>query len=96
MKNLDHYLPKAKYPTLSVAPNNLIPSCRDCNMDKRDSASCDSQNIPVHLYFDDIPNEPWLHVTVSKLERSIFMAKIAPKFMKKHVNSIIKHKVIYS
>ena len=33
-------------------------------MDKRDSASCDSQNIPVHLYFDDIPNEPWLHVTV--------------------------------
>lgn len=64
VKNLDHYLPKAKYPTLSVTPNNLIPSCRDCNMDKRDSASCDSQNIPVHLYFDDIPNEPWLHVTV--------------------------------
>lgn len=64
VKNLDHYLPKAKYPTLSVTPNNLIPSCRDCNMDKRDSASCDSQNIPVHLYFDDIPNEPWLYVTV--------------------------------
>ena len=64
VKNLDHYLPKAKYPTLSVTPNNLIPSCRDCNMDKRDSTSYDSQNIPVHLYFDDIPNEPWLHVTV--------------------------------
>lgn len=64
VKNLDHYLPKAKYPTLSVTPNNLIPSCRDCNMDKRDYISCDSQNIPVHLYFDDIPNEPWLHVTV--------------------------------
>lgn len=64
VKNLDHYLPKAKYPTLSVTPNNLIPSCRDCNMDKRDYESCDSQNIPVHLYFDDIPNEPWLHVTV--------------------------------
>ena len=64
VKNLDHYLPKAKYPTLSVTPNNLIPSCRDCNMDKLDSTSCDSQNIPIHLYFDDIPNEPWLHVTV--------------------------------
>ena len=26
---LDHYLPKAKVPTLSVTPSNLIPACRD-------------------------------------------------------------------
>ena len=32
---LDHYLPKAKVPTLSVTPSNLIPACRDCNMDKK-------------------------------------------------------------
>lgn len=64
VKTLDHYLPKSKFPTLSVTPSNLIPACRDCNMDKRDSVAYDSKNIPVHLYFDDVPNEPWLHVTV--------------------------------
>ena len=64
VKTLDHYLPKSKFPTLSVTPSNLIPSCRDCNMDKRDNASYDSKNMPVHLYFDDLPKEPWLQVTV--------------------------------
>lgn len=32
-RNLDHFLPKAHYPQFSVLPNNLVPSCRDCNMD---------------------------------------------------------------
>ena len=64
VKTLDHYLPKSKFPTLSVTPSNLIPSCRDCNMDKRDNVAYDSQNTPVHIYFDDVPNEPWLQVTV--------------------------------
>ena len=64
IKTLDHYLPKSKFPTLSVTPSNLIPTCRDCTMDKLAASSDDPQNTPVHLYFDDIPNEPWLHVTV--------------------------------
>ncbi len=64
VKTLDHYLPKSKFPTLAVTPSNLIPSCRDCNIDKRDSSSLDSQNTPIHLYFDDIPDDVWLYVTV--------------------------------
>lgn len=36
-RNLDHYLPKAFYPQFSVLPINLIPSCRDCNMDGKGS-----------------------------------------------------------
>lgn len=64
IKTLDHYLPKSKYPTLVVTPSNLIPSCRDCNMDKRAESSYDPENTPVHLYFDDVPNDPWLQVTV--------------------------------
>lgn len=31
-RNLDHYLPKAHYPQFSVLPLNLVPSCRDCNI----------------------------------------------------------------
>ena len=57
---LDHYLPKSKAPTLSVTPNNLMPACRDCNTEKRADITYDSMNTPVHLYFDNIPNEPWL------------------------------------
>ena len=32
-RNLDHFLPKAHFPQFSVLPRNLVPSCRDCNMD---------------------------------------------------------------
>lgn len=59
---LDHYLPKSKVPTLSITPNNLIPACRDCNTDKRADIIYDSTNTPIHLYFDTIPNDPWLFV----------------------------------
>lgn len=34
-RNLDHYLPKAQFPAFSFLPINLIPSCRDCNMEDK-------------------------------------------------------------
>ncbi|MBR2869338.1 MAG: HNH endonuclease [Clostridia bacterium] len=64
VNTLDHYLPKSEVPTLSITPNNLIPSCRDCNMDKRANISFVPSEMPVHLYFDEIPNEPWLYVKI--------------------------------
>lgn len=64
VKTLDHYLPKSQFPTLSVTPNNLIPACLECNVDKKDEVSLDSKNVPVHLYFDSIPDDKFLHVTV--------------------------------
>ena len=64
VNTLDHYLPKSKIPTLSVIPNNLIPACRDCNSDKHTDMTYDPTNTPVHLYFDSIPNDPWLFVTL--------------------------------
>ncbi len=32
---LDHHLPKARYPNLSVCPFNLVPACDFCNMYNR-------------------------------------------------------------
>jgi hypothetical protein len=32
---LDHHLPKAKYPDLSISPLNLIPACHFCNDTKK-------------------------------------------------------------
>lgn len=75
VNTLDHYLPKSKVPTLAVTPNNLIPSCRDCNTDKRADMSLEPSNTPVHIYCDDIPNEPWLYVKLDdKLEAMYYIA----------------------
>ncbi len=52
-KNLDHFIPKAFFPQFSIIPLNLIPSCRDCNMDGKGQAfaSVASEQI-IHPYLD--------------------------------------------
>ena len=61
---LDHYLPKSKVPTLSVTPSNLIPACRDCNMDKKADMILAPDATPVHLYYDRLPEGLWLYVRI--------------------------------
>jgi hypothetical protein len=61
---LDHYLPKAHFPALSVAPLNLIPACSDCNKAKRNAFAETEENVPLHPYYDDLGGELWLHATV--------------------------------
>lgn len=57
---LDHYLPKSKYPSLSINPLNLIPICNKCNKNKGAySSSCREKNL-IHLYFDEFSNISWL------------------------------------
>ncbi len=60
-ETLDHYLPKSKFPTLSVTPANLIPACRDCNTRKGNNSA-----PIVHLYLDIVPNGDWLHVKLDE------------------------------
>lgn len=52
---LDHYLPKSKYPTLCVHPNNLIPICSACNDKKKAKVSTPAEGMHLHLYFDRLP-----------------------------------------
>lgn len=62
-RNLDHYLPKGHYPQFSVLPINLIPSCRDCNMDgKGDSFAVNEPEQILHPYLDNDRyfNEQWI------------------------------------
>lgn len=58
-RNLDHYLPKAHYPQFSVLPVNLVPSCRDCNMDGKgeDFATTEEEQV-LHPYLD---NDRYFH-----------------------------------
>jgi len=61
---LDHFLPKALYPALAVAPLNLVPACSDCNKAKHDAAPTTEEEVIIHPYFEDIEDEPWLYATV--------------------------------
>lgn len=63
LKNLDHYLPKTKYPLLCVTPANLVPTCRDCNMDKKDIFEMDYYSIPFNPYFD-VMKDVWIECNV--------------------------------
>lgn len=61
--DLDHFLPKMEYPFLVVTPENLVPSCHDCNMDKNDAKPSCNEEVPLHPYYDDI-RLVWLETKV--------------------------------
>ncbi|MBQ0798301.1 MAG: HNH endonuclease [Porticoccaceae bacterium] len=53
-RNLDHFLPKAHYPQFSVLPHNLVPSCRDCNMDgKAENFAKNAEEQIIQPYSDN-------------------------------------------
>lgn len=63
-RNLDHFLPIAHYPRLSIMPVNLIPACRDCNMgEKGDIYAKVAEDQVLHPYLDDDKffQEVWVH-----------------------------------
>lgn len=52
-KNLDHFLPKKQFPQFSVLPINLIPACRDCNLECKKSVYATSEDKQLlHPYLD--------------------------------------------
>jgi hypothetical protein len=57
---LDHHLPKASYPALSVTPLNLVPSCTDCNKSKLAAVPQAAENCALHPYYDNLGQERWL------------------------------------
>jgi hypothetical protein len=62
-RNLDHFMPKAKFPQFSVLPVNLIPSCRDCNMDgkgRKFLSTADKQIIHPFLEALHFFDEQWI------------------------------------
>jgi hypothetical protein len=50
---LDHYLPRATYPEISVFPRNLIPCCWGCNTKKWTHVPANSREQFFHPYYDN-------------------------------------------
>ncbi|OUS73090.1 hypothetical protein B5G52_05110 [Pseudoalteromonas sp. A601] len=62
-RNLDHYLPKKHFPLFSITPHNLIPSCRDCNMDGKGTRYAKQlEKQIIHPYLDNFIffNSQWV------------------------------------
>lgn len=65
-ESLDHYLPKSKFPLLSINPANLIPCCYSCNT-RLNSVSSHGEALIVHPYFNKINSvydEQWIFAKV--------------------------------
>lgn len=65
-RNLDHFLPKAHFPQFSVVPRNLIPACRDCNMDGKAhtfATKAEDQIIQPYSDNDKFFIEQWVFAT---------------------------------
>ncbi len=65
---LDHYLPKSKFPSLSVNPVNLIPCCSDCNRFKSTRFPKTEELQTLHPYFEDHNSDRWLFAKVVEEE----------------------------
>ncbi len=67
-KQLDHYFPKAVFPSLALTPVNLVPICRECNTDKDDYFSLDQNKMLIHPYFDEFVNDSFQFIKCRIIE----------------------------
>lgn len=64
---LDHHLPKAKYPDLSVVPANLVPACHFCNDTKKARFPASAGQQTLHPYYDArLINGRWLAAAIDR------------------------------
>jgi 5-methylcytosine-specific restriction endonuclease McrA len=64
VSTIDHLLPKRLFPSLAVAPDNLVGACADCNKTKLAFAPGAAEEVVLHPYFDDVEAERWLAARV--------------------------------
>ncbi len=62
--SLDHYLPKTKFPALSVVPDNLVACCMWCQKEKDAYFPTTPEDQLLHPYFDDWSFDTWLAAEV--------------------------------
>lgn len=61
---LDHFLSKRKHPQFSIAFENLVGCCSDCNLAKRESQPANASEVLYHPYYESFPEQEWLTATV--------------------------------
>lgn len=72
VSTLDHHLPKAEYPVLSVTPTNLVPACYWCQTSKMKGYPTTAAEQTIHPYFDDFEGERWLRSEIDETQPATF------------------------
>lgn len=65
---VDHYLPKSKFPSLAISPENLVPICTDCNDEKSNYYSLNRNEMLIHPYLDDFISNPFDYIKCEIIE----------------------------
>lgn len=101
-ESLDHYLPKEKFPLLSINPLNLIPSCFGCN-NRLNAVSGLGESLIIHPYFDGIDliyDQQWIFATLpedqaffTNNEYGVIELKFGTNFDNMNIDAITKEKL---
>lgn len=90
---IDHYLPKTKFPSYTVAPINLVPSCYECNIHKDTYRANTKSDELWHPYFDFFTEDQWLSAKVVEKEPLAFVFSLTvPDSINKNDEAVRKCK----
>lgn len=64
VEEVDHYLPKRRFPALAVTPQNLTPICIRCNRAKGQKFGRTRGDTFIQPYADNFEAVVWLHAEV--------------------------------
>lgn len=70
IRQVDHFFPKSKFPSLSLTIDNLVPICADCNENKKEYHNFDKSKMLIHPYFDDFANTPFEFIQCKIIEEN--------------------------
>ncbi len=64
IKSLDHVVNKSDFPEYSIHPQNLIPCCLECNVNKGEEWVNGGNRLFINLYTDVLPNDQYLFTNI--------------------------------
>ena len=69
IRQVDHYFPKASFPSLALTIENLVPICMDCNRLKLEYFSFDKSKMLIHPYYDEFANDAFDFIVCKVIEQ---------------------------
>lgn len=88
---LEHYLAKTEFTPFTVNPDNLVPSCYDCNFEKNAAVFSDFETSPLHPYFDDLGQKSWLTASLVETSPPIPVYSVAKEVLSKPLRRKVKN-----
>ncbi|NCB42199.1 MAG: HNH endonuclease [Clostridia bacterium] len=69
IRQIDHYFPKASFPSLALTIENLVPICMDCNRLKLEYYSFEKSKMLIHPYYDEFANDSFEFINCKVIEK---------------------------